>query len=260
MNTSNSPKLKEAEEASFAHGISELIGMSVMNLVEKMRPPQESTERVKAALFLNICESFQAAIILVRRDLSAHSGLHIRAMLESFVHLTMLNRDSVYLAQMTFDQVKGQLKVQEALAEDPFISAGSKQRIAEYTKELKVRYDELYKQGYRAKKLGDLIKLHEDANLSHYYASYQQLNSMAHWDLTMLTDRHMEKDGGMTIFSKSSDRVTIAVLFTAMMVMVSATAAVEKVTSFAEGVYEKEFDSMNQAWGRYLEHTGPRQE
>lgn len=76
----------------------------------------------------------------------------------------------------------------------------------------------------------------------------------------MLTDRHMEKDGGMTIFSKSSDRVTIAVLFTAMMVMVSATAAVEKVTSFAEGVYEKEFDSMNQAWGRYLEHTGPRQE
>lgn len=244
-----SPALSIDDQAILAKATAELVSLAALDLINTMEPSTVQSERARAALFLNIVESLNACNILVRRGLDTHGALHVRSMLESLVNMTLLKNPN-HLRQMHYDKIEGELKTFTELISDPHLSAESVEYIEEQIKKLSPERATLRTEGFRKKVVSQSIK---DAELPFLATSYVTLNSMAHWDLAVLSERY-EKDGGsLQVFAKTRSSVTIGILWIAIQIMVMATDAVKDVARFADGCYEREFDKMNNAWGIFLQ-------
>jgi len=242
-------RLSVDERAALNKATAEIVGLAALDLIEKMRPSTLKTERVCAVIYLNIVESFQACNILVRAKMETHAALHIRAMLESFVNMTMLRNRTEHLRQMEHDKLDGEYKICSELLEDPHLTEESQQKLRIWLARVTPEREALRKANYRKKVVSKMIT---EANLPFLAVPYLTLNSMAHWDLAVLSERHGHKNGGLRVFAETTPEVVIALLSEAVKIMVMATNAVKDVAIFEDGLYESVFERMNKAWATLL--------
>jgi len=228
----------------------EIVNLATLDLIAKMQPSKLPVERTRAAMYLNVVESFQACLLLVRQNMETHAALHIRSMLETYVNMTMLRKDAAHLGQMDYDKVDGQLKLCKELLDDPYLSAGSIAELNRWRTKLEPEREGLRKAGYQKKFVSHMIK---DADLPSLAVPYLNLNSIAHWDIGVLSERHEHEAGGLRIFAKTPPEVILPILSTAIQVMISAAETLEEVAKFPPGVYGQLFGKMNEAWGRMLQ-------
>lgn len=244
-----SPTMSIDDQATLAKATAEIVGLAALDLISTMQPSLVQSERARAALFLNIIENLNACNILVREGLDTHGALHVRSMLESLVNMTLLKKPN-HLRQMYYDKIEGELKTFTELISDPHLSSESVTYIQEKIRKLSPEREALRTEGFRKKVVSKSIK---EANLPFLATSYVTLNSMAHWDLAVLSERYEIDGGSLQVFAKTRPSVTFGIVWIAIQIMVMATDAVKEVARFAEGSYEREFNKMNNAWGILLQ-------
>lgn len=234
-------------DAVLAKATAEIVGLAAMDLTESMEPGLDDQRRTQSALYLNIVESLNACNLLIRSSLDAHASLHIRAMLESLVNMTLL-KDPSHFQQMEFDEVDGDLKLSKTLLEDENLTV-------EAIQELQARIDRLAPEKQRLKDLTlkskNIAQSIRVAKLSFLAAPYVILNSFAHWDLAALSDRYETDDGNLQLFGETRAELTFGILWIAIQIMVMATDLVKEAARFKEGSYKRQFDKMNDAWGTF---------
>lgn len=229
---------------------SELVNLAALDLIAKMQPSKVPAARTRAAMYLNVVECFQACLLLVRQNMETHAALHVRSMLETYVNMTMLRKDAKHLGQMDYDKVDGQLKLCKELLDDPYLSADSIEKLNQWRTRLEPEREDLRKAGYQKKFVSHMIK---DSGLPSLAVPYLNLNSIAHWDIGVLSERHEHEAGGLRVFAKTRPEAILPILSTAIQLMVMATEALEEVVKFPPGHYGKFFGRMNEAWGRMLQ-------
>lgn len=243
------PTLSNDDQVPLAKGIAEIVGLAALDLISTMQPLLDQSNRARGILFLNIVESLNACNILVRAGLDIHGALHVRSMLESLVNMTLLKSPG-HLRQMYYDKIAGELKICTKLLEDPYLSSESVAYLHEEIKKLNPDITSLKTEGFRKKIVANLIS---DAKLPFLTIPYVMLNSMAHWDLSVLLERYEKKGGGLQVFSNTRPAITFGIMWIAIQIMVVATDAVREAAKFADGSYEREFNKMNNAWSILLQ-------
>ncbi|NQE51878.1 hypothetical protein RC52_25885 [Herbaspirillum rubrisubalbicans] len=242
--------LSVADQATLCKVAAELVALAAFDIIEKMRPSNIQAERIRASLYLNIIESLSACNTLVRAKMETHAALHIRAMLESLVNMTLLHDKSDHINQMSHDKLDGEFKICTELLEDPYLSDGSREKLRSWIARIEPARKELRDAKYRKKVVSKLII---EAQLPFLALPYLTLNSMAHWDLAVLSERHESPSGGLRVFAETSPEVIVALLSEAVKIAIMATSAVRAVALFADGVYEEAFERMNKAWKTVLD-------
>ncbi|MDP5238749.1 DUF5677 domain-containing protein [Uliginosibacterium sp. 31-16] len=217
-------------------------------LIDNMSPPTTKPDRPRVALFLTICEQFEAALLLIRSGMASHASVHVRSMLEALVAMNLLGKHNNYVDQMMYSQLKGEKKIYEGLIQEGELPQELQPFVQGRLNNCKPRFDALHAEGFRPKNIGNEIL---DAGLADLLGPYSMLCGFSHNDLAVLALRH-QGDESMTYMAPTPSKVIITILSIALRIIVAVTEPLSKIALFPAGLFDAVFGEMNKAWSDVL--------
>lgn len=217
-------------------------------LIDNLRPPITSPDRLRVAVFLSIAEQFEATVHLFRANMASHAAVHVRSMLEALVHMNLLGLKADYVEQMRYKQLKGQKKVLESILDSEYLPQDAEPLIKSKLAECVPDFEQKHQAGIRARQIGDEIL---EAGLSELVAPYLMLCGFSHNDLAVLALRH-QGDNSMTYMTPLDDEIAASIFMISIKIIVQSAEPLSKIALFPHGCFETGFQQMNNAWSGAL--------
>lgn len=226
----------------------EMMINAVHSLIQNLRPPKTSPDRLRVAIFLSIAEQFEASVHLFRAKMASHAAVHVRSMLEAQVYMNLLGLKEGYVEQMRYKQLKGQKKLLENILDSEYLPSDAVLLIKAKLAECAPDFKEKHEAGVRAGQIGDEIL---EAGLPEMVAPYLMLCGFSHNDLAVLALRH-QGDDSMTYMSPLHDEIATSIFMIAIKIIVQAAEPLPRIALFPQGSFEAGFQEMNNAWSSAL--------
>jgi len=228
--------------------VAESLVHSIHKLIDNMHPSTTSPSRLRVAYFLTIAEHFEAAMHLIRVSMEAHAAVHVRAMLEGLVDMSILGKDFKHVDKKKYKTLKEEIGMYQKLLNYPTLPIESKSFIQEKLAACKKEFDTLKTEKQRKQSKVEEITA---AGLPDLIVPYTILCGFSHNDLNILAMRHQGNDA-MTYMTPVDPAVVVAILSIALRIMMVATQPLPDIAMFPKGLFDEVFQDMNNAWGSVL--------
>ncbi|WP_230089307.1 DUF5677 domain-containing protein [Burkholderia pseudomallei] len=223
-------------------------------LIARSRPPRGGPDRLRVGLLLTIAEQFEATLRLANANMSTHSASHVRSMIEALVAMKMLESDGSYVDQMRYEKLRGERRVYERILADTNIPEDLKESVKTRHDVCKAECEAFRAAGRKPKKISDDFGA---AGVWHLVGPYSMLCAFSHNDLAVLAFRH-QGERSMVYKQDDSPEFVLAIVSTALQVLMDATHQFGKIAKFPDGHFDSIFAVMNQKWssviGKRVEH------
>lgn len=205
--------------------------------------------RAAAHLCLTIAEQFDATTCLIENQMSSHSPIMVRSMLEGMADLYILVDDATHLDQMAYDSARTGAKTYERIAtfaemqnnKSAFTSIQAAAALSVMER------DRLKKNGFRPQKIEDKLT---KAGLGDTYASYLLLCGYSHNDLQTLNARHSGPH--LRYHHEAPTSLTTGMLTIAIRLMTEAVVLLPKFSDIPEDEMVAARVQMDSAWAAAL--------